>query len=108
LVSHRNATVESGNLIVQQARVISGNYNRVFVLLDYLEGLGINIARERNSIAGTTKGFSPELPAYGMRGEALAILTLTPDLPKKEIINNTQDGILKRGTPQPQTAGGSQ
>lgn len=83
LTSEENKQVTSGNSIKHKARILSGNYNRISILFDTLENLGVDVAEERNAVFGATIGFSPELPPYGLRGETLDFFKAQQQ-PKKE------------------------
>jgi hypothetical protein len=102
IVGEKNETVEKGDWIVHKSRVFSGNVARAYLLIDLLESLGcVNVWKVRNSIAGSSIGFSKEVPPYGMRGEAVSIITQQA-LPKKETIATSGEGLLRRGKPAPQ------
>jgi hypothetical protein len=83
IVGSRNREVKPGNTIIQKARVISGNYNRMFILMQFLKDKGLDTDKYTVYFANNTVGFSPKLPDYGMRGEALDILNVQK--PVKEV-----------------------
>ena len=102
LCGNSNQTVQSGTWIIHKSRVIGGNMNRFYGLLDHLESIGCDktrIDKIRVSVAGTTIGFSQKIPEFGMRGEIKEVIT-QQQLPKKEPVTNTSDGLIRRGKPQ--------
>jgi hypothetical protein len=99
IVGNANKDLQVGSWIITRARVISGNYNRLFILGEHLKALGIEgIDKDLAVIAGATIGFSPQIPDFGMRGEAVAIIT-QQNLPKSEKVREGGTGILKRAEP---------
>jgi hypothetical protein len=104
LIGSKNYNMQSGDWIKTKARIFSGPTNRLLDLFDHLQLIGCNgdqINKMRNMICESTIGLSPELPPNGMRGEALAVITLQ-NLPKKEQVMNTKSGIIRRGIPEPE------
>lgn len=105
LIGSKNYTMAPGDWIKTKARIFSGNTNRLLDLFDHLQLIGCNseqVNKMRNMICESTIGLSPELPPNGMRGEALAVITLQ-NLPKKEQVMNTKSGIIRRAVPEPET-----
>jgi len=103
IVGERNADLQGGNWIVTKARVISGNYNRLFILGEHLNSLGVDVEKDLIMIAASSIGFSKELPDFGMRGEAIQIIT-QQNLPKKETVTSTTAGIIRRAQPTTETS----
>jgi hypothetical protein len=100
-IGESNFTVKSGNHIIMRSRIVCEDQIRFMGLLDHLESLGVNsdaINKHRASVCLASIALSPELPPFGARGEAKDIITMQ-QLPKKETVTNTSDGLIRRGTP---------
>jgi hypothetical protein len=103
IIGEKNRKVRLGNSLIHKSRIISGNYNRVAILLDFLEKIGLNVESTRNAVFGATLGFSPELAPNGMRGELIELVNPvrqpkkdvnqeTPNPPTNQNVNNNPQG----------------
>jgi hypothetical protein len=95
---NENREVQTGDYIVQKANIFCGALYRLSSLFDTLENMGLELAKERNALVSPTIGFCTELPERGMRGELIQIIT-KQELPKKEVVRDTDDGNIQRQQP---------
>ena len=99
VVGNKSEDIETKNQNLTRARTISGNYNRLFILGEHLKKLGVDVSDDLTIIASATRGFSKEIPDFGLIGEAIQILTLQ-QLPKSEKVREGGTGILRRPEPK--------
>jgi hypothetical protein len=77
----------SGNSGLQKTRVFSASTARLFDFLSVLSNAGFTRATElRDEKILEIIAASPELAPYGLRGEALQMLTLQPQITKEQPI----------------------
>lgn len=96
IVSNNNEVIRDGTSIIANSRVISGNANRLLMLLQLLKDKGLPSANKYiNYIAINTKGFSKEIPDYGLRGEVIDVITR--QLKPKPEQNAQPQGVMRQG-----------
>lgn len=101
IVGNKSANLEKGTWNVAKGRIISGEYNRLMILANQMMDMGIDVSSDVAMIMGATVGFSPKIPDFGMRGEAIQIIT-QQELPKTEKVREGGTGLLQRAMPKPQ------
>jgi hypothetical protein len=101
IVGNKSVNLEKGTWNVSKGRIIDGNYNRLMILANQMMDLGMDVSSDVAMIMGATVGFSPKIPDYGMRGEAIQIIT-QQELPKTEKVREGGTGILQRAIQKPE------
>ena len=92
----RAVTGEKDDQDTENARIISGDTNRVFTLLDILGDLGVPHASVyKHHLNVASRALSPEISDFGQRGEVLAALA-KQETKKKELETPAQEATRRQ------------